>query len=347
MLAEAIRLIFMLAVAVGGAYLERIWQPTFIAKNYALILFILLGTAVGYVLGGIVGRKLEKTVSWIEEKTNQITASELVMGVGGLILGLVISSLMAQPIKEALKPITAIAVPYVNMVVYFVFGYLGFNVFIRKKTKVDFLSGISADFGNTAKAILIDSSVAIDGRITELVRMGFINDRIIIPRFIVNELQGIADSGDDLRRVRGRRGLDVLQILTKEASAEILEKDYPDLVEPDDKLVKMASELKTSLATNDYNLAKVAGLEKIRVLNLNELATRLRPVVLAGESLNILVVKKGKEKDQGIGYLDDGTMVVVEGGKDMEGQRVEVIVSSVLQTSAGKMIFSRLKKEEK
>ncbi|RJQ32091.1 MAG: TRAM domain-containing protein [Actinobacteria bacterium] len=349
MLAEAIRLIFMLAVAVGSAYLGKIWQISFVSKNLALILFIVIGTGIGYVLGGVIGRKLDRTVKWIEEKTQKVSPSELVMGSGGLILGLVVSSLVSQPIKEALSPITPVAVPYAIVLVYFIFGYLGLNIFARKKASLDFFSGISAGSASKSKnnTLVIDSSVAIDGRIAELVKMGFISANIVIPRFIINELQGIADSDDELKRARGRRGLDVLQVLTKVGPAELLEKDYPELIEPDDKLIQLSSDLGATLATNDYNLSKVAALEKIKVLNINELAIKLRPVVLPGETLKILLVKKGKEKGQAVGYLEDGTMLVVESAQSHIGSEVEATVTSILQTSAGKMMFAKLVKGAK
>jgi uncharacterized protein YacL len=198
---------------------------------------------------------------------------------------------------------------------------------------------------NFLRPKLLDTNVIIDGRIADICKAGFVEGPIYIPRFVLDELQQIADSSDPLKRARGRRGLDILNGMQQEMSLQIQTYDagtdnYPD--EVDAKLVELAKELSGAIVTNDYNLNKVAGLHGIKVLNVNELANALKPVVLPGEEMTIQVIKDGKEQNQGVGYLDDGTMVVVEGAKRRVGETLDVIVTSVLQTAAGKMIFANI-----
>lgn len=190
---------------------------------------------------------------------------------------------------------------------------------------------------------ILDTSVIIDGRIIDLCETKFIGGRFIVPRFILRELQQIADSSDSLKRNRGRRGLDILNKMQKNHNMDVKihEEDFPETHEADAKLVKLAKLLNARVFTNDYNLNKVAELQNVHVLNINELSNALKPVMLPGEEVDVKVVKEGKEYNQGIGYLDDGTMIVVEGGRSLIGQRKKVAVTSVLQTSAGRMIFAK------
>lgn len=194
---------------------------------------------------------------------------------------------------------------------------------------------------------ILDTSVIIDGRITDLCDIGFIEGTLVIPQFVLKELQFVADSADSLKRQRGRRGLDVLNHLQKSSqiSVVIWEMDFPEIRDVDAKLIELARQLDAKLVTNDVNLNKVANLRGIAVLNINELANALRPVVLPGESMRIFILKEGKEKDQGVGYLDDGTMVVVDNSRRMIGQNIDITVTSVLQTTVGKMIFGRYNEE--
>ena len=191
--------------------------------------------------------------------------------------------------------------------------------------------------------IVLDTSVIIDGRITDLCQTKFIEGRLIIARFVLKELQQIADSADALKRNRGRRGLDILNKIQKNTKiiVKIHDEDFPDITEVDAKLVKLAKVLDAKVFTNDYNLNKVAELEGVAVLNINELANALKPVVLPGEMMEVKIVKEGKEHNQGVAYLDDGTMVVVEEGRNLLGKTIQVTVTSVLQTSAGRMIFGK------
>jgi uncharacterized protein YacL len=195
---------------------------------------------------------------------------------------------------------------------------------------------------------ILDTSVIIDGRVADICEAGFLEGTFVLPQFILQELQHIADSPDPLRRARGRRGLDVLHRMQRMTQIEvrIVEEDFPRLKEVDSKLMALAKALGAKIVTNDYNLNKVAELHGIQVLNIHELASVLKPVVLPGESLKVFVLKEGKEANQGVAYLEDGTMVVVEGGRRLIGKTVEVTVTSVLQTTAGRMIFTKTKESE-
>jgi uncharacterized protein YacL len=195
---------------------------------------------------------------------------------------------------------------------------------------------------------LLDTSVIIDGRIADVCETGFLEGPLVIPQFVLRELQHIADSSDSLKRNRGRRGLDVLHRIQKQNELEVIisDQDFPKLREVDAKLVELAKRMNGTIITNDFNLNKVAELQGIMVLNLNQLSNALKPVVLPGESIHVLILKEGKEPDQGVAYLDDGTMVVIEGGKRLMGNELDVTVTSVLQTTAGRMIFARPKDEE-
>jgi uncharacterized protein YacL len=197
--------------------------------------------------------------------------------------------------------------------------------------------------------ILLDTSVIIDGRIADICKTGFLDGKFIVPRFVLKELQQVADSSDSLKRERGRRGLDILGKLQKNSNIDVKihNDDFPDIKEVDLKLVKLAKVLSAKIFTNDYNLNKVSEIQGIRVLNVNELANSLRPVVLPGEMLEIRLIKEGKEYNQGVGYLEDGTMVVVDNGRRLIGQNVNLVVGSVLQTAAGRMIFAKLLEDNK
>jgi uncharacterized protein YacL len=194
---------------------------------------------------------------------------------------------------------------------------------------------------------LLDTSVIIDGRIADLCETDFIEGTLVVPHFILQELQHISDSSDGLKRARGRRGLDILNVLQKmnNIKVELVEDDFPHVKEVDTKLIELAKQMDAKVLTNDFNLNKVAGIQGVKVLNINDLCNALKPVVLPGETIRVFVLKEGKEAGQGVAYLDDGTMVVVDHAKRWIGKNVDVIVTSVLQTSAGRMIFTRLKEE--
>jgi uncharacterized protein YacL len=229
--------------------------------------------------------------------------------------------------------------------------YIGFLVGTQKSEWLDpahlFRFFKEKSIGRSYK--ILDTSVIIDGRITDLCDTGFIEGTLVIPQFVLRELQLVADSPDGLKRQRGRRGLDVLNHLqkTSQVSVVISEMDFPEIKDVDSKLIELAKQLDGKLVTNDVNLNKVARLHGLSVLNINELANALRPIVLPGESMRVFVLKEGKEKDQGVGYLDDGTMVVVDNSRRMIGQNIDITVTSVLQTTVGKMIFGRYNEESR
>jgi uncharacterized protein YacL len=231
-------------------------------------------------------------------------------------------------------------------------GYLGMSVAMKKKDELsDTLSflkkGIIKRSTTDSQPKILDTSVIIDGRIADICKTGFVEGPLIIPGFVLRELQHIADSSDALKRNRGRRGLDILNIIQKELeiSVEIVDKDFDNIAEVDSKLLKLAEVMNGKVMTNDYNLNKVASFQGVPVLNINELANAVKPVVLPGEEMTVLVVKDGKENGQGIAYLDDGTMIVVDGGRRHMGESISVLVTSILQTPAGRMIFAKPKLE--
>ena len=343
MLTEAIRLVVTIAFTISGVYLARNYPPSYVPTNIALILLIIIFAGLGYVIGGASGRTATRIIRWVDDKTRKISSQELLNGIAGLIIGLVIAALTAKPLESVLKPIE-LGATYGVMILYLVLGYMGFTLFVNRQ--FNFGTLVYDEDPEKAKANVLDTSVIIDGRITDVVETGFIQGSMLIPRFILGELQMIADSGDDLRRAKGRRGLGILQDLQKKQGLDVrlVNDDFPTLHEIDDKLIKLCKDKNANLVTNDYNLAKIATLESITTLNLNDLTVALKPVVIPGETFTVTVMKDGKEKDQGVGYLDDGTMIVIQGGKKLIGQTIEVVVNSVLQTSAGKLIFTKPKK---
>lgn len=292
-----------------------------------------------------------KAFRWIEDRIIRIHVSDLLFGTLGLILGLIIAFLFMLPLQQ---------IPYVNSFLPFfisvLLGYLGFQVGYKKKEEILAFLNLpkgkekgDGKEGRQADLKLLDTSVIIDGRIADICHTGFLEGTLIIPQFVLQELQHIADSSDVLKRNRGRRGLDILNRIQKEKNVKVLiyEQDFEEIQEVDHKLVKLAKILSAKVLTNDFNLNKVCELQGIPVLNINDLANAVKPIVLPGEELKVQVIKDGKEHGQGVAYLDDGTMIVVEGGRDFIGETVDVMVTSVLQTSAGRMVFAKPKLLEK
>lgn len=251
---------------------------------------------------------------------------------------------MASTLVARFKPAWVVLV--IDVILYIAFGYLGWSAMSRRKGQFPIpAAGGHGKAHGSARPKLLDTSVIIDGRIAEICDTGIIEGEIIVPSFVLRELQHIADSSDGLRRNRGRRGLDILKGMQDKKSVPItvVSTDYKDVDEVDAKLILMASELGGVVVTNDYNLNKVAAVRKVPVFNINELANALKPIAMPGEEMSVFVVKEGKEAGQGIGYMDDGTMIVIENGRRLVGETVDVTVTSVLQTSAGRMIFARVK----
>lgn len=292
------------------------------------------------------GRKI---VQLIENELQKFPAYDIAISSVGLIVGLIIAYLLSQPLY-------ILGIPYLGVVVsiilYAIFGYLGVTIPHRKKEDISStLGNIRRNPRDRAKVQskscpkILDTSVIIDGRIADICKTGFIEGPLIIPEFVLEELQHIADSSDGLKRNRGRRGLDILNKIQKELDIEVMinDKKFDDVKEVDSKLLKLTQLLKGKIITNDYNLNKVAEVQGIDVLNINELANAVKPVVLPGEEMVVQVVRDGKESNQGLAYLDDGTMIVVESGRKFIGETIDVVVTSVLQTSAGRMIFAKPK----
>ena len=275
-----------------------------------------------------------------------------------MLIGLIIAAFIGAPLSGIFVGIHPAIGPIIFVLLELIAAILGAEIFVKKKEDISstlliFKRNNQREIEKEKKsrgyakgsAKVLDTSVIIDGRIFDLCQTGFIEGTLVIPSFVLDELRHISDSSDSLKRNRGRRGLDILNKIQKELEIEtqIWEGDFKDIAEVDSKLLKLAQKLGGKVITNDFNLNKVAEFQGVPVLNINELANAIKPVVLPGEEMKIIVIKDGKESTQGIGYLDDGTMIVVEGGKKYIGEEILVIVTSVLQTSAGRMIFAKPK----
>jgi len=280
-----------------------------------------------------------------EGKFHRMPIQDIMIGAVGLVLGLIIATLLSGVLT--LVPLVG---NYLRVAAYLVLGYLGLSVTYKKSDEIASLFGPSSRHAKSASVTfdgykILDTSVIIDGRILDICRTGFLEGTLVVPSFVLEELRHIADSADSLRRNRGRRGLDVLNGIQKEngVKVEIVNRDFDDVAEVDSKLVRLAQLMKSKILTNDYNLNKVCEVQGVSVLNINELANAVKPVVLPGEEMTIQVMREGKEQGQGVAYLDDGTMIVVEQGRRYIGETVSVVVTSVLQTAAGRMIFARMR----
>lgn len=310
-----------------------------------LILAPVAGALVGVLIAPLVQGLFEEQLTGVENAIERLAPAEIAGGAIGLIVGLVVAFLIKSVLVEFIT-IGGRTGTYVGVLAYLIVviftSYLG----ARVGAKMRILPMPLAAATGSALAKVVDTSVIVDGRIVEIVESGFLEGTLLVPRFVLRELQTIADSADPLKRTRGRRGLEVLGRLQELSAIEIGERDYDDMpAAVDAKLVRFAREQGARLLTNDYNLNRVAQLEGVAVLNVNELANAVKSVVLPGEDLRATVVREGKEPHQGIAYLDDGTMIVVEHGRHLLGEAVDVTVTSVLQTVAGRMIFARPKKE--
>lgn len=312
-------------------------------------LYATVFTLVGALIGLIVTPWVTlRPLGVLRARLRQMPAGQLVASVFGLMMGLIVALLLAYPLSLLPEPYRYL-LPLVGAISC---SYLGVAVMImRQQDIVNLFSGrrlfrVGDSGGPTAREeryVLLDTSVIIDGRITDVAQTGFITGTLLVPRFVLNELQHIADSSDMLRRNRGRRGLDILNHLQKESvtPVQITDMDVEDVREVDDKLIMLARQLSCPILTNDYNLNRVAELQGVPVLNINELANAVKAVYLPGETMQIKVIQEGKETGQGVAYLDDGTMIVVEDGRRHINQIVNVVVTKVLQTAAGRMIFAK------
>jgi uncharacterized protein YacL len=339
------RILGMLAFAVVGWRIGDALSSQPETDFKFILALILAGAALGLLVTPWVTLR---PYAWFRRKMRQVPASQLVAGTLGLIIGLIIAALTYSPLSQLPAPWRNV-LPFVALVV---FGYVGAWVMIMRERDIFNLFGLRFGRDGSRGAapalapsdhiVLLDTSVIIDGRIADVSRTGFVEGAMTIPRFVLNELQHIADSPDALRRNRGRRGLEMLNKLQKDSVVpiRISDLDVEDVREVDDKLIRLAKNLHCPVVTNDYNLNKVAELQGVRVLNINELANAVRAVVLPGENMHVRIVQEGKELGQGVAYLDDGTMVVVENGKKFIGSSIDVTVTRMLQTNQGRMIFA-------
>ncbi|MBZ6528009.1 PIN domain nuclease [Aerococcaceae bacterium DSM 111021] len=314
------------------------------------LLFILLGTLIAPLI--------EKAVKRLMEKINQLSISNLVLGLIGILIGLILGYLIALPFASLNIPFVSQVLPVVLSVTLALVGYN--TATSRKEEWRNFIGQFGKptveqeeDSDNQVldrkadetfrKYKLLDTSVIIDGRIADIVHTNFLEGTLVIPNFVLQELQYIADSADSLKRAKGRRGLDILNELQKNdvVPIEYYEGDFEDIDEVDSKLVRLAKLIDAAIVTNDFNLNKVAEFQAIPIFNINELANAVKPVLIPGEELEVLVIKAGTERKQGVAYLEDGTMIVVEEGQHFMNDRIPVVVTSTIQTAAGRMIFAK------
>jgi uncharacterized protein YacL len=363
MLKKIIRILFLIAGTVGAVYGSNILisKVEFIPDSLNDIRLIgavgAIGGLICYAIAPLIIKIISDPLRWIEAKLQRTPTQDIILGAFGLTIGLIIGTLIGLTLRNV--PFIG---PFLPIVTDLLFGSMGIFVAIRKKEE---LSNLFTFFPKSVERVvsskdrakvnlkslykILDTSVIIDGRIADICNSGFLDGILLVPNFVIEELQHIADASDPLKRNRGRRGLDILNKMQKNPHVfvQISDKDYPGLLEVDSKIVKLAKELNAKIVTNDYNLNKVAELHGVSALNINELANALKPVVLPGEEMIVQVIKDGKETGQGVAYLDDGTMIVVDGGRRYIGEQVDVLVTSVLQTAAGRMIFAKPKSMEK
>jgi len=339
----------MVVFAIIGVQSIAYFRPSNPEESIRLIIALTLaGAAIGLLIAPYL---TTRPFNLMRAKLKQMPASHLLSGVIGLAVGLAVAALLYPPLSGLPLPYGSI----LPVAVSILFGYIGLSVMIMRQRDIFntigprlTLGGSFLDFGRKPAddAVLLDTSVIIDGRIADISKTGFVRSTLLVPHFVLNELQYIADSSDSIRRNRGRRGLDLLRRLQEESlvPVKITDIDIEGVKGTDDKLVLLAKQLSYPIITNDFNLNSVAKLQGVVVLNINELANAVKTVILPGEAMNVKIIQEGKEREQGIAYLSDGTMIVVENGKQFIEQNVEVTVTKVLQTSAGRMIFAKMER---
>ncbi len=348
-----IRIVGLVIFGIIGAFLGTPLQVLISQIWVSSPLTIAQGSIIASVIFALIGFLI---TPWITIKPLQslrklfakISAQNIIGGLLGLILGLVVAALLAYPISLLPQPFGSV-VPFVMALI---FSYLGIALFSSRQG--EFISAFKSMFakGSTRvgkgshepeRRILVDTSTIIDGRIADIANSGFLSGTLLVPRFVLNELQYVSDSPDNLRRQRGRRGMDILTELQKSEmiNVTISDMDVEGIREVDEKLVVLARQLQCPILTNDYNLNRIAELQGVRILNINELANAVRTVLLPGETLDMKVIQEGKEQNQGVSFLEDGTMVVIENGQRYLNQTISVTVTKVLQTAAGRMVFAK------
>lgn len=348
-----IRISLFIILALVGAFSG--WQlGQFLNTNFSIPLNpnLVNGLAasvcgtIGIALAPILAQAMFLLGSWLVRAAHQMSLGDVILGFTGLILGLLVAYLINLAADVERIPIVGVYVPAVLAVLS---AYIGLTLFLSRREEFSSILAGGGIFSRsrersrrTDHRFLLDTNVIIDGRIADVLKSGILDGTVIIPSFVLAELQYVADSTDPIRRARGRRGLEVLNRIQKESPVKIDLLEVKSSGDPvDQRLLKLGKSLGASLITNDFNLAQIARLQSLPIINLNDLANALKPVVLPGEEITITVIKEGKESDQGVGYLDDGTMVVIEDGKQLIGETVNAMVTSILQTSAGRMIFGR------
>jgi uncharacterized protein YacL len=347
-----VRIIGMAGFSILGAYVGNglsLYDPS--KQLFYIIAYTFLGAVFGLVLTPYI---TTRPIRALRALLGRIAAEILFAGLIGLLIGLLAAALLAFPLSLLPDPFGKV-LPFVGVAL---FGYFGVAVFVTRQTDIaNILGGLTSrrEEGTSgggsslaSRTILLDTSVIIDGRVADIAKTGFLPGTLLIPRFVLNELQYIADSPDSLRRQRGRRGMEVLTELQKASAVvvRISDVDVEGVREVDDKLVILARQMKCPILTNDYNLNRIAELQGVTILNINELANAVKSVVLPGELMSINVIQEGKETNQGVGYMEDGTMVVVENGNRYLNKEITVTVTKVLQTAAGRMIFARPEAKE-
>lgn len=381
MVYKILRYVIALLVGIMGYMLTDnfmpVWEPIIdvkfwtmgffgisIIKILALALGGLIGALIGFVIALPIINQGLKLARRIESLLSRVPNQELMAGTVGLLFGLIIANLIGLAFYRV--PIIG---SYIPIILSAIFGYIGMRLASRKgpelyanwlqsrtvakdkkkdvvpKDSEQAAIPVISEFESVSVAKLLDTSVIIDGRIAELCETGFLEGPLVVPLFVLEELQHISDSADVLKRNRGRRGLDILQSMQQKEiiAIKVIADDFEDITEVDSKLMRLALDKKWKIVTNDFNLNKVASLQGIEVLNLNDLANALKPAMIPGEWIRVQVIKEGKEDNQGVAYLDDGTMIVIENGAQYVDTSIDVMVTSVLQTSAGRMIFARAK----
>ncbi|HLG51780.1 MAG TPA: PIN domain-containing protein [Chloroflexota bacterium] len=338
---------FIGAVAFGAAGWNIGSNFTLPASNGGALPAELIGAAIGIVVGFVLTPYLTtRPTGFVADHARRLPVKDLVAAVLGLLISLVLSALLAIPLAM-LPGIFGRILPFAACLFL---SYLGITIFVGRRDDIFGLLGWFDSVGHedaSTGGVLLDTSAIIDGRIADVGRTGFLTGPLLVPRFVLRELQHIADSPDALRRSRGRRGLELLDRLKKNATVPVRICDIE--VEGDGvdaKLIRLAQKLRCAIVTNDYNLNRVAALQGVRVLNVNELANAVKTVVLPGEEIVVRVIQEGKEPGQGVGYLDDGTMVVVDGGRQHLDSDVGIVVTRVFQTAAGRMIFAQAKENQ-
>lgn len=351
-------LMILAGISLGISILPTGWEMIGQANNDWLnntITNSILGALIFYLLSLIFVKYILAGIKRLEEKLSEFSVPYILFGSIGAIIGLLLGVIISIPFFNWQLPFVNSIVPVIMM---FILGYLGFRLgttrmdewrkmFAPKAKKNEEATDSQLLDRKSSEAFrkhkILDTSVIIDGRIYDIAQTGFLEGVLLIPNFVLFELQYIADSSDSLKRVRGRRGLDILNALQEDEkiAVEMYEGDFEDIPEVDTKLLKLAKLVDGVVVTNDFNLNKVASFQNVPVLNINALANAVKPVVIPGETMNVLVVKAGTERQQGVAYLDDGTMVVVEDGQHFMNERIEVVVTSALQTAAGRMIFAK------